>query len=97
MPKQSFDRAHTASNFCISQNWHLLCQQQKNPYRIYSVNTLAPCLVLGCINDDLIMVPNISKLEDHAVEHDLPGGGNGTTHAVGVHQRIQDLLHTVKC
>lgn len=69
----------------------------KKPYRKYSVNTLGPCLVLACTNNDLIMVPNISKLEDHAVEHDLPGGGNATTHAVGAHQRIQDLLHTVKC
>lgn len=69
----------------------------KKTYRKYSVNTLAPCPVLGCFNDDLIMVPDISKLEDHAIERDLPGGGNATTYAVGVYQQIQDLIHTVNC
>lgn len=98
MPKQNFDRAHTASNYCISQNGHLLCKQHfKNPLRKYSVNTLAPYVVLGCNNNDLIMEPDISKLEVHAVQHDLPGGGNATTHAVRLYQQIQALLPTVKC
>lgn len=70
---------------------------KKTTKKIYSVNTLAPCLVLGCSNDDLIMEPDISKLEVHAVEHDLPGGGNATTHAAGLYQRIQALVHTGKC
>lgn len=43
------------------------------------------------------MEPDISKLEVHAVEHDLPGGGNATTQAVRLYQRIQTLLPTVKC
>lgn len=93
MPNQNFDRAHTASKYCISQNWHLLCQQQKKTCRKYSVNTLVPCPVLGYI----VMEANISKLENDAVEHDLPGGGNATTHAVGIYQHIQDLIHTAKC
>lgn len=96
-PKQNFDRAHIASNYCISQNGHLLCKQHlKNSQRKYSVNTLAPYLILGCNNNDLIMEPDISKLEVHAVEHDLPGGGNATTQAVCLYQRIQALLPTVK-
>lgn len=43
------------------------------------------------------MEPDISKLEVHAVEHDLPGGGSATTHAAGLYQRIQALVHTGKC
>lgn len=42
------------------------------------------------------MEPDISKLEVHAVEYDLPAGGNATTHAVGLYQRIQALVHPVK-
>lgn len=96
MPKQNSDRTHTTSNYCISQNGHLLCKQHnKKPQGKYSVNTLAPYLVLGC-NNDLIMEPDISKLEVHAVEHDLPGGGNATTYAVRLFQQIQALVHTVK-
>lgn len=71
--------------------------KKKKTQRKYSVNTLAPCLVLGCNNDDLIMEAEISQLEVHTVEHDLPGGGNATTHGVGLHQRFRALIHTVKC
>lgn len=68
---------------------------KQTKHRKYSVNTLAPYPGSGCINDDRVMVPDTSKLEDHAVEHDLPGGGNATTHAAGVHQWVQDFIQWI--
>lgn len=95
MPKQNFDRNPRKPQ--ISALHKTLLYQQGKKIRKYSVNTLPPYLASGCIKDVLIMVPCTSKLEDHAVEHDLPGGGNASSHAVGIDQHIQDPVHTANC